>query len=236
MAHIHTQPGQYDLTVSAYIIALPTTGSSGASLVSTDSTDPHQPTGSARTAGSVSQSHPSHPHGQPRSHAPAPRVLLHRHKTLGVLIQPGGHVELDETPWQTVAHEVREETGYDLDQLSVLQPRGGLTELTGDIVHPQPVVLRSFPFGDLPHLHTDLAFAFTTVESPRHEVGACESHEFVWLTREELRQLPDYETYPDVKQVIDHIFGHVMTTWEQAPATNYRLDPPATRQLGFDRA
>ena len=36
------------------------------------------------------------------------RCLVHMHKKLGKLLQIGGHVELHETPWQSVAHELRE--------------------------------------------------------------------------------------------------------------------------------
>jgi 8-oxo-dGTP pyrophosphatase MutT (NUDIX family) len=38
-------------------------------------------------------------------------VLLHRHKRLGVWLQPGGHVDPGETPWEAAVRETREETG-----------------------------------------------------------------------------------------------------------------------------
>ena len=38
-------------------------------------------------------------------------VLLHRHKRLGLWLQPGGHVDPGETPWDTAVRETREETG-----------------------------------------------------------------------------------------------------------------------------
>jgi 8-oxo-dGTP pyrophosphatase MutT (NUDIX family) len=38
-------------------------------------------------------------------------VLLHRHKRLGLWLQPGGHVDPGETPWQAALRETREETG-----------------------------------------------------------------------------------------------------------------------------
>lgn len=54
--------------------------------------DPTHVTGSALVVG---------PHG----------VLLHRHKRLGIWMQPGGHVEAGETPWEAAARETAEETG-----------------------------------------------------------------------------------------------------------------------------
>jgi len=38
-----------------------------------------------------------------------PRALLHMHKKLNVLLPVGGHIELDETPWAAMAHELEEE-------------------------------------------------------------------------------------------------------------------------------
>ena len=38
-------------------------------------------------------------------------VLLHRHKRLGIWMQPGGHVDVDEAPELAAVREVAEETG-----------------------------------------------------------------------------------------------------------------------------
>lgn len=39
--------------------------------------------------------------------------LLHMHRKHHRLLPVGGHVELDETPWQSAVHELREEAGYE---------------------------------------------------------------------------------------------------------------------------
>ena len=38
-------------------------------------------------------------------------TVLHRHKRLGIWLQPGGHINPDEEPWEAAARETREETG-----------------------------------------------------------------------------------------------------------------------------
>ena len=38
-------------------------------------------------------------------------TVLHLHKRLGLWLQPGGHIDADETPWDAALREVREETG-----------------------------------------------------------------------------------------------------------------------------
>ncbi|HVL97767.1 MAG TPA: NUDIX domain-containing protein [Egibacteraceae bacterium] len=38
-------------------------------------------------------------------------VLLHRHKRMGIWLQPGGHLDPGETPWEAAVRETAEETG-----------------------------------------------------------------------------------------------------------------------------
>ncbi len=38
-------------------------------------------------------------------------VVLHKHKRLGIWLQPGGHIDAGETPWDAAMRETLEETG-----------------------------------------------------------------------------------------------------------------------------
>lgn len=40
-------------------------------------------------------------------------VMLLKHKRLGIWLQPGGHVDPGETPWEAARRETQEETGLD---------------------------------------------------------------------------------------------------------------------------
>ncbi len=86
-----------------------------------------------------------------------PELILHKHKLLNKYLQFGGHVELDENPWQAIIHEVAEESGYSMDQLRVLQPVSRLRKVNGVAAHPYPVSLLTHKFGELDHYHTDIA-------------------------------------------------------------------------------
>jgi len=166
MAHIHTEPGQHDLTVSAFIVR-------------------------------------------------DGRLLLHRHKRMGVLMQPGGHVELAEDPWQALAHEIAEETGYRLSQLHVLQPRERLCKLSGARVHPYPICVTTHEVTGLPgHFHTDLVYALTTEEEPHEAPAPGESSALVWVSRAELMDLPPEDVFTNVREIGCYVFDTVLVEWE----------------------
>jgi 8-oxo-dGTP pyrophosphatase MutT (NUDIX family) len=120
-----------------------------------------------------------------------PKLMLHIHKKLGVYMQFGGHIELHETPWQTVIHELEEESGYTIDQLKILQPKIRLKDFKDAKVHPMPIYYQTHLFPtDFEHYHTDAAFAFITKEQPKMKVAAGESENIQLFTAEELRAIP----------------------------------------------
>jgi 8-oxo-dGTP pyrophosphatase MutT (NUDIX family) len=166
MPHIHTQPGQHDLTVSAYIFIMT---------------------------------------------ADEPRIMLHQHKKHQNYMQFGGHVELDENPWQAVLREIREEAGYSAHQLRVLQPPGG--HVSGIAMsHPHPVCILTYP-ASASHKHTDVCFAFVTDETPALAIGDDESDCVYSLTQKEFEMLPPEAMFGNVRDVITQLFAVVLPQW-----------------------
>src|SRR3989344_1630221 len=62
------------------------------------------------------------------------KVVLHKHKKLGMWLQPGGHIELHEDPVEAVLREAKEETGLDVDlvgnDLVPMDTKFGAREIT----------------------------------------------------------------------------------------------------------
>lgn len=162
-----------------------------------------------------------------RVDGPTPRILMHWHKKLHCWMQFGGHVELHETPWATIAHELQEESGYELAQLQLLQPPHALHSF-GDnsIVHPLPFVFGTHPFdGKMDHFHTNADYLFTTKQDPKHEVAEDESAKLRLFTREELLELPTEKTLQNVKTVALYAFD-LLEQWQPVNPMDYSQASP----------
>jgi 8-oxo-dGTP pyrophosphatase MutT (NUDIX family) len=101
-------------------------------------------------------------------------VVLHKHKKLGIWVQPGGHIETGETPAQAALREGGEETG-----LSVAHLESGPLLVHVD-VHPGP----------RGHTHHDLRYLILSEPvdpTPPPE----ESQDVAWFDFEHARQRCD---------------------------------------------
>ncbi|HET9077441.1 MAG TPA: NUDIX domain-containing protein [Acidimicrobiales bacterium] len=92
-------------------------------------------------------------------------VLLHLHKRLGMWLQPGGHLEAGETPWEAARREAEEETGLEFEPWSRNPPLAHLD------VHP----------GGSGHTHLDLRYVLVVAgdDTPRPPQG--ESQQVRWF-------------------------------------------------------
>ncbi len=96
-------------------------------------------------------------------------VVLHRHKRLGIWLQPGGHIEPGETPWDAALREATEETGLPVSFAGPLDESGAPALVHVD-VHPGP----------RKHTHLDLRYVLTAPPvPPRPPAG--ESQDVQWF-------------------------------------------------------
>lgn len=152
-----------------------------------------------------------------------PKVLLHFHRKLSKWMQFGGHIELDETPWQTLVHEIHEESGYGIEQLQILQPRERIKHLDGDtVLHPVPISHITVPFVIVPgHMHTDIAYAFIAREQPQGQPDENEATELKLFSRSELLELTPENTFEDIVQIALFALDTCLANWEAVDITTF---------------
>lgn len=158
-----------------------------------------------------------------------PRILVITHKKIQILLQPGGHVELDENPWQAISHELPEETGYTMNQLKLLQPPiPRFTHYSHDLsaVHPMPLLMNTHrvkmhDVGE--HYHSDTAYLFVTKYEPVELPGPGESQDLRWLSRREIESLPADDILRGARETALFIFDNCLDTWERVDVNAFAV-------------
>lgn len=121
-------------------------------------------------------------------------TLLHRHKRLGLWLQPGGHVDPGESPAEAAARETVEESG-----LPVRHPDGGPLLVNVD-VHE----------GGRGHLHLDLRYVLEADGDAPFAPAAGESRDIRWI------DVADIESWGD-RSVSEAVRAAALTTSPSGP-------------------
>lgn len=95
-------------------------------------------------------------------------VILLKHKRLGLWLQPGGHIDAGETPWDAAVREAREETGLPVT-LAASTPGG------------PPLVHVDVHAGGRGHTHLDLRYVVTVAGDPDPAPPDGESQDVFWF-------------------------------------------------------
>ncbi len=147
--------------------------------------------------------------------------MLHRHKKFDVYMQFGGHIELDETPWQSICHEIPEETGFEMGQLKIMQPKDRIKKLSRSILHPMPVCHNTHAVNE-EHNHSDVCYVFVAKGAPAGEADEGESSDVKLFTRTELLEYPKDDIFQEVIEISLFIFDVCLPSWEQVSPKDFR--------------
>jgi len=131
------------------------------------------------------------------------KILLLKHKSLDILLQPGGHIEKeDATPFAAALRELEEETGcLDLDKINYL------AVLPDDPLVPFHISTHEIPEnpkkGEPAHLHHDFGYLFEINEIQEIKIDPNESDDFLWVDLEEFYRQPHFTSIaPKVKKFL----------------------------------
>jgi ADP-ribose pyrophosphatase len=163
-----------------------------------------------------------------RTDGPEPRLSYHLHRRARKLMMFGGHVEHDETPWAAVRRELVEESGYQPEQVRLLQPPVRMRRLTDAAAHPVPVLSSTACTSPDPaHFHTDLLYALVTAEEPAGAPGDGESTDIRLLTRDQLDAVADDQIVEMWREAGRFILDEILPAWESVELGEYESVAPA---------
>jgi 8-oxo-dGTP pyrophosphatase MutT (NUDIX family) len=111
-------------------------------------------------------------------------VILHRHKRLGLWLQPGGHLEAGETPWDAARRESSEETGLQLDWPGAGLPGGGKSPVP-------PLAHVDVHAGGRGHTHLDLRYLLAVRGDDEPAPPEGESQDVRWFRWDEAVAVAD---------------------------------------------
>ncbi|MEK7570507.1 MAG: NUDIX domain-containing protein [Patescibacteria group bacterium] len=127
------------------------------------------------------------------------KVLLLHHKKLAKWLFPGGHVEPNESPDETVVREIQEEVGL---MVTLLQPDPLTLPEERQLPIPYCILEEDIPaHKDTPqHKHVD--FIFLTKTDTEKIPETAEKHDAGWYTKAEVQTL---DTFPSIKQICSQV-------------------------------
>jgi 8-oxo-dGTP pyrophosphatase MutT (NUDIX family) len=103
------------------------------------------------------------------------KVLLVKHKKIGLWLPPGGHIENNETPGEAAVREVKEETGFDIELKPEQFHRIRILKTHHVEIHP------------IKEGHEHISFTyFTTPIGGKLKINHKESDELRWFSKEDL--------------------------------------------------
>ena len=121
------------------------------------------------------------------------KILLVKHSDYDKWLQPGGHIEVDETPEEAAIREIYEETGLKITLMGERFPR------EDDMIRPLGIQCNRKSDGTR---FIDIIYVGKPNNPDEPLKKNNESTQIGWFTRTELDRMPIFQ---DVKITMDHI-------------------------------
>ena len=161
-----------------------------------------------------------------------PLCLLHMHRKMGKLMQIGGHIELNETPWQSMGHELTEESGYRLHELKVVQANADKVAETDNVSHPTPFSMNTHSVGNQ-HFHSDLCYGFVAVGPPSSMPADGESADLRWLSLADMqKEVEDDRVVEDTWRIYEYLVRN-LNNYAIVDAKDFSIGKPTKAMVTY---
>lgn len=123
------------------------------------------------------------------------KVLLVKHKKMGLWVQPGGHVELNESMEEAAIREVYEETGLMVELIGNRVPR--------ECDYILPLAIQKNLVKD-DHIHMDFVYVAKVIGNNELVQNVEETDGIKWYSLDEIND-SNFETFDDVREWCKYI-------------------------------
>jgi len=123
------------------------------------------------------------------------KMLLVKHKKMGKWVQPGGHIEANESPEEAAIRETFEETGLKVELIGERKPR--------DIDFIIPLAIQNNKVKD-DHYHMDFVYVAKVVGNNELVKNEEETDGIAWFSLEDVKK-EGFETFDDVIEWFEYI-------------------------------
>lgn len=125
------------------------------------------------------------------------KILLVHHKRLDRWMQPGGHIELDETPEDALWRELEEETGLTKNDVELLPTTPHMVEPSeGSKTLPLPFDI-NVHYYDVVHQHIDLCYLIKS-HTTKVRLEEQAAHDIGWYAIDEVKDLFENNTLMNI--------------------------------------
>ena len=133
------------------------------------------------------------------------KVLLLFHNKLQKWMYPGGHVEENETPYEAVLRETKEETGYNVSIIGA-KPLGlKKNKEAVEMPMPEMVLYEDVPYKTGRHMHFDFVY-LGIAKGKRGRLAKGESTKFMWVTEKDIAGL---YTFNNIRKILRYTFKEI---------------------------
>lgn len=137
------------------------------------------------------------------------KVLLVKHKKLGVWLNPGGHVEQNETPSEAALRETLEETGIKAKLIDVDRKNDHIvTKITYEVQKPFLILYENVEYKTETHEHFDMIYVVEPEDEENSDHKAAGELEMRWFNESEIDNL---NTFDNVKASVHKVFSAMRT-------------------------
>ncbi len=122
------------------------------------------------------------------------KTLLIKHKKLGVWLNPGGHLEENETPEEAALREVKEETGLNVEIIEIKSKQKIKTDGSFEKTLPFSIMYEYVDYKTGMHEHFDMIYLVRPMDNIEIKPDYGEVTEIRWFSENEIDNLEIYES------------------------------------------